>query len=89
RDQDRIFKVLAGLPHDYEHLHSQVLMANDLPSLSSVFSMLIREESRRKAMGLQESVPEKPDGEEMGIRIPLFKPWDSRLLTPIFFFEME
>ncbi|MFV0960647.1 hypothetical protein QML37_29600, partial [Klebsiella pneumoniae] len=37
RDQDRIFEVLAGLPQDYEHLRSQLLMANDLPSISSVF----------------------------------------------------
>ncbi|MFV0960820.1 hypothetical protein QML37_31495, partial [Klebsiella pneumoniae] len=45
REQDRIFEVLAGLPPDFEHLRGQILMSNDLPSLSTVFSMLIREES--------------------------------------------
>ncbi|MFA1236634.1 hypothetical protein, partial [Klebsiella pneumoniae] len=65
REQDRIFEVLAGLPHDFEHLRSQILMSNELPSLSSVFSMLIREESRRKAMGIQEDIPEKTSGENV------------------------
>ncbi|MFV0960728.1 hypothetical protein QML37_30600, partial [Klebsiella pneumoniae] len=60
RDQDRIFEVLAGLPPDFEHLRGQILMSNDLPSLSSVFSMLIREESRRKAMGIHDPSAEIP-----------------------------
>ncbi|KAF3777371.1 hypothetical protein EJ110_NYTH25715 [Nymphaea thermarum] len=51
REQEHIFEILAGLPNDYENLRSQILMAHELPSLSSVCALFIREESRRKAMG--------------------------------------
>ncbi|MFV0960847.1 hypothetical protein QML37_31645, partial [Klebsiella pneumoniae] len=65
REQDRIFEVLAGLPNDFEHFRSQVLMSNELPSLSSVFFMLIGEESRRKAMEIHEDLSEKSMGENV------------------------
>ncbi|MFV0960722.1 hypothetical protein QML37_30530, partial [Klebsiella pneumoniae] len=46
REQERIFELLAGLPHDFETLRGQILMSNELPSLTSVLSTLMREESR-------------------------------------------
>ncbi|XP_031486330.1 uncharacterized protein LOC116254857 [Nymphaea colorata] len=66
REQDRIFEILAGLPNDYEQLRSQILMAHDLPSLASVLSLLMREESRRKAMGmLADGYQEIPNEEKL------------------------
>ncbi|KAF8412062.1 hypothetical protein HHK36_000015 [Tetracentron sinense] len=57
KEQDKIFTLLAALPSDYEMFRSQILMASELPTFSSVCATIAREETRRKVMSsdLQEN----------------------------------
>lgn len=49
-EEDKIFSLLSSLKTDYENLRSNILMNPSLPSLSSVCSIIQREETRKKTM---------------------------------------
>ncbi|CAN6459804.1 unnamed protein product [Victoria cruziana] len=49
-EEDRIFKVLAGLRSEFESVISSVLMMQLMPSFNTVCAMIQREETRKKVM---------------------------------------
>ncbi|KAI4332707.1 hypothetical protein L6164_017593 [Bauhinia variegata] len=55
--EDKIFQLLANLGSDYEDLRSHILISLELPSFSSICSMIQREEVRRKVMKVEHKSP--------------------------------
>ncbi|CAN6459980.1 unnamed protein product [Victoria cruziana] len=49
-DEDRVFKLLAGLGKDFKNLQSSVLLMQPVPAFNTVCAMVQREETRRKVM---------------------------------------
>lgn len=49
-EEDKVFKVLAGLDQEYDNLRSQILMLYPLLPLNTICSIIQHEETRHKVM---------------------------------------
>ncbi|CAN6477897.1 unnamed protein product [Victoria cruziana] len=61
QEEDRVFKLLAGLGSDFESVRSSILMMQPMPSFNTACAMIQREETRKNVM--REDCEKKEDAQ--------------------------